>query len=859
MKKLFTHILSISLLVSLTTATYGQSGLTEQPEKTTEVEFLPKYLTTSERAIIDAQMEAYANSLLERGPLSSAQREAGTCVGSCGGQSAPNSCWCDDLCVQYGDCCDDIEEACGGTTPTPVTPTPDGLMVPGEFEESQAVVLRWPYSSTTSSRTRMYAELIDAIQQEVPAWIFINFGGDSITVKNALNFYGVTLTNYDFKVKQTNSIWSRDYGPWGFYYGTDDELAFIDLQYYTTRPLDNQVPAWLANEMGIELYTTDMYTEGGNIMVDGFGHIFYSDVIFGKNASQNGWSTSTTREVHNDLFNATNFTETERLLCDGGTGHIDMYAKLLDEQTILASEYPSVVTASDKQRIEDNVDLFNQEFTTFGNGFDVIRIPMPRRDDGSFSTSCSQINADARGFVNGLFVNKTLIIPIYTNENSSQSNKNWDEAALDLVREVMPGYNVVGIDARSLTTSGGAIHCITMQIPTDNPVRFRHARVEGLQPAVNQYNFTAEITNKSGISIAQLFWKVKNTASWNALPMSVAGGTYEASLNNPGFTANDTIVYYIEASTNNGKTMSKPIVAPDGFFEFYFDQDFDNVNDCEVPANLSTTNIGSASATLNWTPVAGATGYVIRGTVQGSSNFQEFTLNNGSASSFNVNILAPNADYQWQIRTNCDGGGQSDWSLFSLFSTNACIAPSGLNVSNTGATSAILNWSAVPGATGYQVRGRPIGAGGYQLIDVGAGATSLNTGNQLVPLTNYEWSVRTYCNPAKTATSPWPTNNIFSTGAGIGQMGGGDMFSQNSMELFPNPSEGRVFASINGADDDFVIIIRDMTGREVFKKQYASSNDGGVIEFQLGHLSKGVYLVQMVTNNEQLVQRLVIQ
>lgn len=39
---------------------------------------------------------------------------AGSCGGveSCG-QASPDGCWCDELCVQYGDCCGDAFEICG--------------------------------------------------------------------------------------------------------------------------------------------------------------------------------------------------------------------------------------------------------------------------------------------------------------------------------------------------------------------------------------------------------------------------------------------------------------------------------------------------------------------------------------------------------------------------------------------------------------------------------------------------------------------------------------------------------------------------------------------------------------------------
>lgn len=852
MKKLFTRA---ALLAIFSVISFLSSAQVDQKYEYDDELFLPKYPTASERSYMDQKAAALIEEMRNRGPLSQAQREAGTCEGSCGGQSAPGSCWCDNLCATYGDCCDDYAEFCLDTPPP--GPPPTNHIVPGEFEESQSIALRWPYTTNTSTRTKLYAELISAIQQEVPVWIFINNGGDSTTVKNALNFHGVTLQNYEFMIKSTNSIWTRDYGPWGYYYGEDDELGFIDMQYYTSRPLDNQVPSWLANKIGIPVYTTPMYEEGGNLMVDGFGHAFHGTGIFTKNQSQNGWSFQLTRDTHQELFNTVQATEAERLLCDGGTGHIDMYAKLLDEQTLLVSEYPSVVVASDRQRIEDNVALFAAQSNTFGGGFDIVRVPMPRRDDGTYSTSCTQINADARGFVNGLFVNKTFIVPIYTDASSSQFNRDWDEAALELIRKAMPGYNVVGIDSRSLTTSGGAIHCVTMQIPTDNPVRFRHERLVGLQPALPAYSITAEIRNKSGISSASLFWKVKSASTWNEVAMNANGNNYDALIANSGFTTADTIVYYLQATTNNGKTMAKPIVAPEGSFTFYFDDVVVTPGNCEAPAGLFVSNIGTSTATLNWTPVADANTYTIRGTLQGGSNFQTVTVNNGNAASINVNILNPGLNYQWEIRTSCTNGEESDWSAVSLFSTDPCVTPTGLSATNITATSATLSWSAVPGAFGYQVRGRPLGGAGYQLFNVNANSTSLNTGNQLMANTNYEWSVRTYCNSQKTITSPWATNVVFGTALppGIVAQGGSD--EALGMELFPNPSDGQVYVTVKGTEEHFVLIIRDITGREVFKKQYPAAS--GLIEVQLGNVSKGVYLVQLHAENTQLVQRLVIR
>ncbi len=821
-----------------------------------EIDFLPKYPTASERAYIDGLAAERAELWLQRGEIDAAARAAGSCEGNCGGQSGPNSCWCDSQCADFGDCCDDYAEFCLNQEPPVELEMPEGIIVPGEFEELQSLVLRWPYGSSTGATARLYAGMIEAIQQEVPVWIFINNANDSNIVKNSLANFGVTLSSYEFLITQTNSIWIRDYGPWGFYYGANDDLAFIDMQYYPSRPLDNQVPAWLANHMGIDVYTSAMYEEGGNLMVDGFGNAFHSTGIFPKNQSLNGWSPEVTRSMHQALFNTVSATETDRLLCDGGTGHIDMYAKLLDEQTMIVSEYPEEVTASDRLRIEENVQLFEAAQTTFNGNYTIIRLPMPLRDNGSFSTTCNQINADARGFVNGVLVNRTFIVPIYTNENSSQANRDWDEAALEAIRAAMPGYKVVGLDARSLTTGGGAIHCVTMQIPADNPIRFRHERLAFMQAAAPAYHISAEIYNRSGIEQASLFWKRKQDASWNEVPMSGQGSAFSAAIPNMNFTTTDTIVYYLHAEAVNGKTLSKPIVAPEGYFYFMVDGEM-GPGACFPPLNTTTSNVGAANATLSWSAVAGAEGYEVRGGPAGTNNFQNFQIPNGNTTSINVNILQPGLTYQWQVRAICSGVA-GDYSDFEFVTTAECPVPANLQAQNVTTQNANLSWTAIPGATGYQVRGKNVGAPGYQFFEVGAANTSITTPNLLLPNTLYEWSVRAYCNNQKTATSAWAANGFFSTPLVAPlQVTSVPQPATPRSDIYPNPATDVINIAAQYLMGHVKVSLRDMTGRELMVYE-ESDVDGSVqLQWSLTGLAQGMYLIEIRSGDFQQVHKLV--
>ena len=40
--------------------------------------------------------------------------QTGTCLGSCGSYQFELDCWCDESCVEGGDCCADYNQTCAG-------------------------------------------------------------------------------------------------------------------------------------------------------------------------------------------------------------------------------------------------------------------------------------------------------------------------------------------------------------------------------------------------------------------------------------------------------------------------------------------------------------------------------------------------------------------------------------------------------------------------------------------------------------------------------------------------------------------------------------------------------------------------
>ncbi len=463
-----------------------------------------------------------------------------------------------------------------GTTSTGEMPS--DARFPGEYEEVQAVLVSWPYDwpvpniDVTSSYADLWGQLTDAIQQEAKVLIRVDNWADSTPIKTFMTNRGTPLTNYQFYALVGDAWWTRDFGPLGFYYSQDDSVGFLDLHYYPGRDYDDAFAEYLGDQMNYKNVKTNLHAEGGNFMTDGFGNSFHSSVISNVNTysppTYPGWTAQQIKDSVKYYWASENVTVTQRLNCDGGTGHIDMYMKMMDEETFAIMEYPSVVTATDKNTILRMIDTIASRTSVYGRPYRIFRMPMPTRDDGTYRTTCNQITNDARTFVNGLTVNKTYIMPAYSNSNNG--NASLDSTAIEMFKKIIPGYKIIPIDARDLTVLGGAIHCVTMQIPAENPVRFWHPAVRDLQPLQADYSLVAEVTNKSGVASATCFWRLEGQTSWNTVNLTDSSGYWIGKIPGANLTVNDKVEYYISATTNNGKTATKPITAPDGYFSFYF-------------------------------------------------------------------------------------------------------------------------------------------------------------------------------------------------------------------------------------------------------------------------------------------------
>ena len=422
-------------------------------------------------------------------------------------------------------------------------PPPTPVRTMAEWEELSGLMITW------TSFTFILRQVVDYAQEEGLVYIVCS---DSNSVKSYLTNGGVSLTNLRFLITSYNSIWCRDYGPWSVYSGVSDSLKIIDWIYNRPRPLDDVIPTFFANYINVPIHTTtqfpnDLVGGGGNFMVDGHGTGFSSKLILNENSGKTEAQIDTIMKKYMGLSRYIKMTT----LPYDVIHHIDMHMKLLDEETLLVGQYPPGV--ADGPQIEANLQYILNNFQTcFGKPYKVVRIPMPPHN-GQYPPS-----GNYRTFTNSIIINKTVIVPTYEYQ--------YDTTGLRIYREAMPGYNIVGINSNSIIPSLGAIHCIVKEIGVKEPIFISHSALRDTNNTSTPYEVKAYIKTKSSISNAKIYWTTDTTQGFSSLNMTASADTFTAYI--PNQPLGTTVYYYISVTSNNSKTITKPLPAPSGNFRF---------------------------------------------------------------------------------------------------------------------------------------------------------------------------------------------------------------------------------------------------------------------------------------------------
>lgn len=323
-----------------------------------------------------------------------------------------------------------------------------------EFEPADAVIIAWD-----ESIAYVLAQITAAISQETLTYVVVPQEMHPAEVEYELTEFGVDLRHLVFIHEALDTPWIRDFGPIPI--ETSGTFAFVDNRYWDNRLRDDELPAVLARRFQVPLIRSELALDGGNLLSNGRGFCIVSTKILEENPELTDAGLS---EVMHRCFGCEMLAILEPLLGED-TGHVDIFAKFVDEKTLLVGTYDDAIDPDNAQILDDNVALLRESARIGGASLVIHRMPMGSNDDGNFRT-----------YLNALLVNNVLIMPVYPDEHEPE----LEFQALDVYRKNLPpGIDIRTVDVSGLMGLGGAVHCLTLAVnyvPVD-PMSQRPERV----------------------------------------------------------------------------------------------------------------------------------------------------------------------------------------------------------------------------------------------------------------------------------------------------------------------------------------------------------------------------------------------
>ncbi len=320
------------------------------------------------------------------------------------------------------------------------------VRIPAQWEETERVLISW--GRMYPNMWQMHAQMAEAISQVAIVEILAPTEMWARAIAVYLEARGhANMDNIQMLVLGTNDIWIRDYGPIIGVADSGEAVAVNPI--YAVLPQypqadDNGMGACWAAHHDIAEQPLNLHTEGGNLWSDGQGTLIMSSQIFYSNRY---YTRDTMLDYLHEVFQFDKAIIAPRLTLEE-TGHVDLLAKLVSEDTVFVSKAESFSAEEVLRKVKR---LFERETNASGNPYHVIELPTPPLYLNWFNYTIR------RAYTNSLTVNKQVLVPVFGIKQ--------DEEALRIYEDTMPDYTIVPIDSAVGINGGGAVHCMTKEVP----------------------------------------------------------------------------------------------------------------------------------------------------------------------------------------------------------------------------------------------------------------------------------------------------------------------------------------------------------------------------------------------------------
>ena len=364
-------------------------------------------------------------------------------------------------------------------------PRDDGFFMPAEYARHKGTIMVWPerpgsWPDKAVAARRAFSDIIRKLAKHEKVYLAVS----ETSRGSAVSMLG-DLENVEIVEIATDDAWARDIAP-TFVTDKKGRVRAINWSFnawggeynglYASWEKDDAFAKAIADKLSYEVYDAAPFVlEGGSIHSDGEGTVIVTEsclLSMGRNP------VLSKQEIEEKLKQ---YLGCEKVIWlpygiynDETDEHVDNVCCFVGPAKVVLAWTDDENDPQYKMSKED-LDILENEVDAKGRRLSVTKLPIP--DNAICVTKEDLLGYEfeegedvreigerlAASYVNFYVANDVVLLPAFGGDN-----KQSDDRARDILKELFPDRRVCQIAARDILLGGGNIHCITQQIPCSN-------------------------------------------------------------------------------------------------------------------------------------------------------------------------------------------------------------------------------------------------------------------------------------------------------------------------------------------------------------------------------------------------------
>jgi agmatine deiminase len=330
--------------------------------------------------------------------------------------------------------------------------------MPAEWERHERTLMCWPcreysWGHTLEQGRQEFAAVANAIAAFEPVTMVAK------TTEQALQARGMVAGNVDVVVRPMDGSWLRDNGPLFVTDGQSRRARHFRFnawgERHAARDRDARLGRTLAEDLGDAVDFIDVVLEGGAISVDGAGTlvapegcVMHETRNWHLSRDQVEAQIKTALGLHRIIWLGQGLAEDQQRdparMYYGTDGHADLFFAFIGPNRALM--------LNPAENDPNAANLASSRATLRAAGIEIVDFPY-------MSGFVDEGNWIIAPYMNFYFCNGAVIVPVAGEEPDK------DAEALAFLGRLFPDRQVVRVNLRAGPRQGGAVHCMTMQVP----------------------------------------------------------------------------------------------------------------------------------------------------------------------------------------------------------------------------------------------------------------------------------------------------------------------------------------------------------------------------------------------------------